>query len=162
MNRRSVLAGAAAAAGAATAGCIGGGREPSHDHDAHTHSHTEDGSAKSTPLPEGAWYDRVEFEDVDRELYVEAERYRFVPGSGEPIRVRLDERVGLAVTALDEGYHSGHGLRFAAYDVDLQALPGGVTSTTFLADRPGEFEVFCDVYCGSGHPEMTGTLVVEA
>jgi len=30
----------------------------------------------------------------------------------------------------------------------------------FTPARPGEFEFVCDVFCGSGHEDMTGTLVV--
>lgn len=157
MDRRAFLAGAATAVASTTAGCLGGGAE-SHPGP----SRTPSGTASNTPPREETWHDRVAFEDVDREVYVEAERYRFLPGTERPIRVHRAERVGIAVTALDHGYHSGHGLYVPAFDVDLQALPGGAASTTFLADESGEFEIACDVYCGAGHEEMNGTLVVEA
>jgi len=147
-SRRAVLAGAGSLGTALLAGCVGAG-----------------GTDSPTPTATGTetWRDRASFGDVDREVYVAAERYRFTPGTDGPIRVGLGERVGLAVTALDRGYHSGHGLYVPspAYDIDLQAAPGGVTTTTFRADEAGEFEVRCDVYCGAGHDEMSGLLVVE-
>lgn len=147
MNRR-VFLGAMVGGAATVAGCLGGSSTP-----------TADGTR--TPYDADAWHDRASFGDVDREVYVEAERYRFLPGTNRPVRVRTGERVGLALTALDDGYHSGHGLRIPAFDVDLQALPGGVTTTTFLAEPSGRYEMHCDVYCGSGHEGMHGTLVVE-
>lgn len=159
MNRRELLAAVGGLGGAVVAGCLGG--EGGHDQDDHTHTPTDSEPAESAAPDD--WRDRVSFGDVDRAVYVEAEKYRFTPGTAEPIRVGLDERVGIAATALDEGYHSGHGLYVPAdaYDVDLQATPGGADSTTFLADEAGEFELRCDVYCGEGHDEMTGRLVVE-
>lgn len=149
-GRRAVLAGAGSLGTALLAGCLAGGPGGT-DAPSPTATDTDD------------WRDRASFDDVDREVYVAAERYRFTPGTDDPIRVGHGERVGLAVTALDQGYHSGHGVYVPAdaYDVDLQAAPGGTSSTTFRADVAGEFEVRCDVYCGEGHDDMTGRLVVE-
>jgi len=163
MDRRRFLAGAGALSGVALAGCLGGGSGPGDGHDHGDHTHTQSQTPTAGGLTGDYWRDRVSFGDVDRAVYVEAKKYRFIPGTAEPIRVGLGERVGIAATALDEGYHSGHGLYVPAevYDVDLQATPGGADSTTFLADEAGEFEVRCDVYCGEGHDEMTGRLVVE-
>jgi len=31
----------------------------------------------------------------------------------------------------------------------------------FVADKVGEFNFFCNVYCGEGHSEMGGKLVVR-
>lgn len=149
MNRRRFLGTAATGGTALLSGCLVGDRTPT-------------AAPTRTPADDDAWHDRATFADVDREVYVEAERYRFIPGTESPIRVRAGERVGLAVTALDDGYHSGHGIYAPAFDIDLQALPGGVSTTTFRAEPAGRYEVWCDVYCGAGHEEMEGTLVVEA
>ena len=31
----------------------------------------------------------------------------------------------------------------------------------FIADKKGEFEMFCSVYCGQGHGQMKGKLIVK-
>jgi len=38
----------------------------------------------------------------------------------------------------------------------------GLGPVTITPDKPGTFVFFCDVFCGDGHEEMAGTLVVEA
>ncbi len=48
-------------------------------------------------------------------------------------------------------------------DLGLRAdiVPGKVTRITFTPDKTGEFVFFCDVFCGDGHEEMSGTLIVK-
>jgi cytochrome c oxidase subunit 2 len=161
--RRELLCGLGSGCGTILAGCSGtesAASETAPSTTAAAPDATSTGGAGANGTG-GDWRDRASFDDVDREVYVEAERYRFVPGSDRPIRVLRGQRVGIAVTALDNGYHSGHGFTIPAYDVDLWANPGGVSSTALQADETGEFEIRCDVYCGSGHDEMTGTFVVS-
>lgn len=118
-------------------------------------------SPTPTPTPDD-WRDDVTFADADREVYVEAERFQFVPGTGEPIRVGVDETVGLALRSTDGGYHDGgHGLSIPAYEVGLRAPPSTVDAATFRVSEAGEFAFHCSVYCGGGHEEMGGTLLVE-
>ncbi len=53
-----------------------------------------------------------------------------------------------------------HGFAISELGVDRR-LPGGqVTTVQFLADQEGEFEYFCSVYCGPGHFDQKGILVV--
>jgi cytochrome c oxidase subunit 2 len=33
---------------------------------------------------------------------------------------------------------------------------------TLTPDKAGSFTFFCDIFCGDGHEDMEGTLVVEA
>ena len=66
---------------------------------------------------------------------------------------------------------AAHGFAIAAYSIDAiinpgQDLPNGSiapTDTTiqpFTASTPGIFSFLCTVYCGPGHLEMVGSLVV--
>ncbi len=52
---------------------------------------------------------------------------------------------------------------FNAPDLKLRTdiFPGKVTRLRIVPDRSGTFSFFCDIFCGSGHEEMTGTIVVE-
>ena len=43
----------------------------------------------------------------------------------------------------------------------MDIKPGKTTTVEFLADKQGEFTIFCSVFCGSGHPTMKGSLVVK-
>ena len=53
-----------------------------------------------------------------------------------------------------------HGFAINEFGVDRR-LPGGErTVVQFVADQEGEFEFFCSVYCGVGHYDQNGTLVV--
>jgi cytochrome c oxidase subunit 2 len=40
-------------------------------------------------------------------------------------------------------------------------LPGVTTRLRFTPDKVGEFPFHCDIFCGSGHETMAGTLVVN-
>ena len=53
---------------------------------------------------------------------------------------------------------------FSAYALGLRAdiVPGRVTVLRFTPDTPGRFEFSCDVFCGSGHEEMDGVIIVTA
>ncbi len=49
-------------------------------------------------------------------------------------------------------------------DLGLRAeiVPGQETWFALTPDKPGRIVFFCDVFCGDGHEEMGGTLIVEA
>jgi cytochrome c oxidase subunit 2 len=64
--------------------------------------------------------------------------------------------VVLEVIALDRV----HGFNLPDFGVRTDVVPGRVTRLRFTPDRSGEFVFFCDVFCGDGHEEMSGTLTV--
>jgi cytochrome c oxidase subunit II len=43
----------------------------------------------------------------------------------------------------------------------MDLVPGIVTYFWFTPTKTGEFEILCAAYCGLGHPQMRGKLVVE-
>jgi len=89
----------------------------------------------------------------ERELHVRARQYSYAPGI---LRVSQGDRVTLVLEAEDVT----HGLYLDGYDVDLVAVPGRASRTTFVADRPGKFRMRCSKVCGSLHPFMLGEMVV--
>jgi cytochrome c oxidase subunit II len=46
------------------------------------------------------------------------------------------------------------------FGVRAEVKPGEVTRLRITPDKTGKFPFACDVFCGSGHEEMSGTLVV--
>ena len=53
---------------------------------------------------------------------------------------------------------------FNAPDFDVRAdiIPGQVARVRLVPDKVGTFTFLCDIFCGSGHETMSGTIVVAA
>ena len=53
---------------------------------------------------------------------------------------------------------------FNAPDFDVRAdiIPGQVARVRFVPDKVGTFTFLCDIFCGSGHETMSGTITVVA
>jgi cytochrome c oxidase subunit 2 len=84
----------------------------------------------------------------------DAFQYQFSP---DPLVVRAGEKVRLLVKSRDVT----HGITIPEIGFSTDIPPGERKPAEFTApDRPGEYPVFCSVFCGSGHGEMKGRLVV--
>lgn len=89
----------------------------------------------------------------ERVIKVVARKFEFVP---REIRVARGETVVLQFTASE--VPMGFGLPDFGLRADI--VPGKVATLRFTPDKAGTFEFLCDVFCGGGHEEMSGTLVV--
>ena len=98
-------------------------------------------------------------DDEPRVFEVIARRFDFEPAT---IEVTEGDRVRLLVRSAD----GPHGVEIKAFRVKKavpRAKPGDAPITIeFVATKPGAFPILCSEYCGNGHEEMTGTLVVKA
>ena len=92
--------------------------------------------------------------DGTREVKVEAKRWAFDPSR---IVVKKGEKVRLVVTSVDVK----HGLGLEAFNINQDLPPQQPQTIEFTPDKAGEFEFHCTVFCGAGHGEMKGTLVVQ-
>ena len=97
----------------------------------------------STPVPEA----------TIKTFNISAKKFSFEPAV---INVKKGDRVKLVVTSID----AGHGLAILDFGVNIKLLPNETKIVEFTADKSGSFKMFCSVICGSGHSEMTGTLIV--
>src|SRR5215813_2258923 len=88
-----------------------------------------------------------------REIKVIARKFAFVP---KTIQVKKGEKIRLLVTSEDVD----HGIAIKEYDIDQVIKAKQTKAIEFTADRPGKFEFVCSVFCGDGHPDMTGELIV--
>ena len=90
---------------------------------------------------------------------VVARRFAFEPAT---IEVTEGDTVRLLVRSAD----GPHGVEIKALKVKKavpRAKPGDSPVTIeFVAKAAGEYPILCSEYCGKGHEEMTGTLVVRA
>jgi cytochrome c oxidase subunit 2 len=49
-----------------------------------------------------------------------------------------------------------------ALGLHADVLPGRVARVPFTPGKEGSYEFACDVFCGSGHEEMGGVIIVHA
>ena len=93
-------------------------------------------------------------QDAPREIDVVARRFAFEPAR---IEVAVGERVRLRVVSAD----GVHGLEIKKFKVKKE-IPRGTTPVImeFTASEAGEFPILCSEYCGDGHEDMQGQLVV--
>lgn len=92
--------------------------------------------------------------DVVREISMTVRSFEFVPSE---VRVKEGERVRLVITNEDVP----HGIAIPAFNVNQHIDEGGTATVEFTADKAGEYPFFCNVFCGSGHRDMRGSLIVE-
>jgi cytochrome c oxidase subunit 2 len=90
-----------------------------------------------------------------RVIEVMVKRYEFVPPS---IEVVQGERVRLVVKSGD----GLHGFGIKQFDVSKEVPRGETVNIDFMPDTVGEFPILCTEYCGEGHEQMKGVLVVKA
>ncbi len=89
-----------------------------------------------------------------REVSYEAFRYGFAP---DPLVVRAREAVRLSAKSRDVE----HGMVVPELNLSSIIPPGESKIIEFTApEKPGKYTIYCSVFCGSGHGEMTGTLLV--
>ena len=88
-----------------------------------------------------------------REIKVTARKFEFQPHT---ITAHTGERIRLVITSEDVD----HGFALKAFGVN-EKLPAHQTRTVeFAPDRAGKFTFACSVFCGDGHEDMTGELIV--
>lgn len=88
------------------------------------------------------------------EFNVVAKQFEYTPSTME---VKLGDRVVVHLTSSDVT----HGFAILEYSVEEKILPGQTTTVTFTASKAGEFLIFCTVFCGTGHIDHKGLLIVE-
>ena len=89
------------------------------------------------------------------ELYIRAEAspWRFYP---EEITVPVGSEVTFYMTSTDVQ----HGFDLLGTNINVMVLPGQVSKMTRTFDEVGELPFVCNEYCGVGHHNMYGKLIV--
>jgi cytochrome c oxidase subunit 2 len=91
-----------------------------------------------------------------RVIEVVAKRFAFEPAV---IDVTAGEPVRLLVRSAD----GPHGFQVKKFKIGKEIPRGGEPVTIdFTPNVPGRFPILCSEYCGDGHDDMKGTLVVSA
>ncbi len=88
-----------------------------------------------------------------KEFTMTAKKFDFSPAT---ITVSEGDNIKLTVNNLDVP----HG--FAIDELGIKKdLPVGTTVVEFTATKKGTFRFYCSLFCGQGHKEMEGKLIVE-
>ena len=93
--------------------------------------------------------------DTPAEIRIGARKFEFHPHT---ITARLGRPVTLVLTSEDRI----HGFKMPDLGLRADVVPGQETRLTLVPVKPGRFAFLCDIFCGDGHDDMEGTLIVEA
>jgi len=99
-------------------------------------------------------YTRANAVPTERVIHITAKKFDFSPDS---ITLKKGEPVVFEISSADRE----HGFNLRAFGVRANISPGKVSRIRFTPDKTGKFTFSCDVFCGDGHEEMTGTVIVN-
>ena len=91
-----------------------------------------------------------------RVIDVVAKRFAFEPS-------RIEVRVGEPVRFMVKSADGPHGFEIKRFRISKELARGAApVAIDFTADEAGEFPILCSLFCGDGHEDMKGALVVQA
>ena len=91
--------------------------------------------------------------DDAKVIKITAKKFDFTPSE---ITVKKGVPVALELTSSDRV----HGFSLPDFKLTARIEPGKVTRLVFTPDKTGEFTFSCNIFCGSGHEDMAGRLIV--
>ena len=89
------------------------------------------------------------------EIRISAKKFEFTPNK---VVAKRGQPLVLVLTSEDRI----HGFKMPDFGLRTDIVPGQETRLELVPEKAGSFTFFCDVFCGGGHEDMDGTLVVEA
>ena len=93
--------------------------------------------------------------DAPVEIRIAARKFEFHPNK---VAVKRGQPLTLVLMSEDRI----HGFKVPDLGLRAEIVPGQETRVVLTPEKVGSFTFFCDVFCGDGHEEMDGTLIVEA
>lgn len=109
--------------------------------------------ATAVLLAAGATAARHQAPEV-RVIRVTAQKFEYSPST---ITLEKGVPVDLELTSLDRD----HGFNVPQLGIRADIRPGEVTRVHLVPGETGRFPFACDVFCGTGHDDMEGEIVVE-
>lgn len=89
-----------------------------------------------------------------RIIEIQASNWTFTPSV---ITAKVGEKVQLKVTNV-----SGvHGILVKDLGIDLKLAEGETGTVDLPTDKAGTFSFRCNIMCGEGHKDMTGTITIS-
>jgi cytochrome c oxidase subunit II len=90
--------------------------------------------------------------DPPKVIEITAKRYEY------PQEIALKKGVTTILQLTTED--RSHGFECPDLKIREDILPGKTIEVKVTPDKPGDFEFFCDIYCGAGHENMLGKIKV--
>lgn len=87
------------------------------------------------------------------EVYIVSRMFQFNPSE---ITIPAGSTVTFYVTSGDVQ----HGFKLQDTNINMQIVPGQVSSLTTVFDKPGTYNFICTEFCGTAHQTMYGKLIV--
>jgi len=87
-------------------------------------------------------------------IKIVAQRFSYTPAeivlkTGEPARLEFTSRDFI------------HGFKIPDLDIRADLPPGQVTIVRLTPQKAGVYDFLCDNFCGAGHEEMGGKIIVK-
>ena len=89
----------------------------------------------------------------EKVIKLTAKKFAFSP---DEITITKGEPIVLVISSEDVK----HGFNLPDFGIRADIKPGATARISFTPDKAGRFTFACDVFCGSGHEDMSGTLTV--
>lgn len=96
---------------------------------------------------------KVEGEEWDYELVYVAQAFAYNP-------VQVEVPVGSTVKVIATTKDVIHGFEVAGTNINMMLEPGYISEYVTTFNKPGEFLVLCNEYCGVGHHMMSSKIEV--
>ncbi len=87
------------------------------------------------------------------EVYLIAQQYFWFP----TLKLRAGETYRLHVSSVD----FQHGFSLQPMNMNFQVVPGYDHVLTIKPQAPGVYPIVCNEFCGIGHQNMVGKIIVE-
>jgi cytochrome c oxidase subunit 2 len=85
---------------------------------------------------------------------ITAKQFAFSP---KVITVNKGDTIKLTINSQDVE----HSFSLPAFNLNVDLQPGQTKTVEFVASQTGSFTFACWVYCGDGHSDMVGKLIVQ-
>jgi len=87
-------------------------------------------------------------------IVIKASRFAFQPAK---IALKKGQTVILELSSTDKI----HGFSLPDFGIRADVMPGKTVRIRFTPDKTGTFVFRCDIFCGDGHEEMAGEIIVQ-
>ena len=93
-------------------------------------------------------------QEIKKEFSIIAKNWEFNPSQ---IIVNKNDIVKLKIKSIDVK----HDISIPEFNISSDLNPNQETIIEFKADKTGVFTFYCSIYCGLGHDNMDGVLIVK-
>lgn len=105
-------------------------------------------------LLQGGAIGAVNAKAKERLIKIQAKKFKYTPNR---IILKTGQPVVLEFTSVE----FIHGFNIPDLKIRADLPPGQPTKVRFTPDKAGEYDFLCDNFCGTGHEEMSGKIIVK-